>query len=139
MHLRLVYFSRSTSLMAQNELVSLLKKARMFNDQNDITGLLLYKNQSFVQLLEGPSERVASLFQSICTDERHYAIKTLVKEEAEQRLFPDWSMGFQNLNQSSEAEPLAGYSLFMSDEHSPNLPPNYDKTMELLLFFRARS
>jgi hypothetical protein len=49
----LSYLSEAVSDMSFLGLMRLLESARAFNQNNDITGILLYDNQQFGQILEG--------------------------------------------------------------------------------------
>ena len=47
-----VYVSSSTQTFTQSDLQMLLQKARDKNTQLDLTGMLLYKDGNFMQVLE---------------------------------------------------------------------------------------
>ena len=110
----LVYVSAATHPLDKADLLQMLKEARERNQQLGVTGLLLYKDGDFIQLLEGDKATVKALFQdSIRKDPRHRNIQVLIEDEAPKRLFADWSMGFRNL-----ADPVVqmtpGFSQFMN-------------------------
>jgi hypothetical protein len=83
--------------MSANDLCGLLDQARKRNTALSITGMLLYKDQSFMQLIEGPAYSVKRLFNSIKKDPRHTRITLISEKESESRIFKEWSMGFVNL------------------------------------------
>jgi hypothetical protein len=58
-----VYVSSSTQLFTKSDLQILLQKARDRNTQLDLTGMLLYKDGSFMQVLEGKEEAVTKLVE----------------------------------------------------------------------------
>ena len=93
----LVYVSRAVAPMSRDDLVDLLRRARAHNEAARLTGILLYRRQTFVQLLEGQRARVESLYASILRDPRHTGVTTVVARDQLDRQFPDWSMGFSNL------------------------------------------
>jgi hypothetical protein len=135
MHL-LVYVSSAVGLFSDEELVELLKKARTNNRSLDITGMLLYKDGNFMQLLEGPKEAVQSLVDKIKLDRRHRGFIALLHEERPEREFSDWEMGFQKLDGTAVVD-APGYSDFLdvplnSEEflHAPS------KALKLLLNFK---
>lgn len=110
----LVYVSAATHPLDKADLLQMLKEARERNQQLGVTGLLLYKDGDFIQLLEGDKATVKALFQdSIRKAPRHRNIQVLIEDEAPKRLFADWSMGFRNL-----ADPVVqmtpGFSQFMN-------------------------
>src|SRR5687767_6279847 len=105
----LVYVSSAINLFNSDELKDLLEISRRNNSALDITGMLLYRDGNFIQALEGDEQAVRALFEKISRDPRHKGIVTLVQGETPEREFPDWSMGFRNLNDPDESK-LAGYS-----------------------------
>ena len=130
----LVYVSRATRLMSQKELVEMLVHARATNHQYDVTGLLLYKDLSFIQLLEGPRASVEKIYASIEQDVRHFNVKRLLQNPIESRRFPEWAMGFQSLNKT-DLENVEGYTEFIEKEPS-KLEELIDQALLLLNHFR---
>jgi hypothetical protein len=53
----------------------------------------------FIQLLEGPEKDVKECFLTITQDERHSKIVILLEGTLEKRIFEDWHMGFESLNE----------------------------------------
>lgn len=94
---QLIYQSQSLVPFTPLDLECLLLKARAFNQQSDITGLLLYTPDGrFLQVLEGKREAVRNLyFQHIALDPRHHNCLVLGEGSSESRTFSDWSMAFR--------------------------------------------
>jgi len=63
-----------------------------WNQRNEITGVLLFQNQTFLQALEGPDDKVDNLMQRLSSDCRHRNIDILVQLAIQHRYFPDWNM-----------------------------------------------
>ncbi len=59
-----------------------------------VSGMLVYHGGSFLQVLEGAEENVATVFESIERDPRHDRTKVLLRQTIERREFGEWSMGF---------------------------------------------
>ncbi len=135
MHL-LIYASSAAELFSQDELEQLLEKARRNNHALGVTGMLLYKDGNFMQLLEGPKEAVIGLIRKIELDDRHRGIIRLLEREQPQREFADWSMGFKRLESASGAR-LPGHSDFLerplNDERFRQDP---SLALQLLLTFK---
>jgi len=53
--IQLIYVSAATNRFNPAELRELLRLARLKNQQLDVTGMLLYHEGSFLQVLEGPA------------------------------------------------------------------------------------
>ncbi len=109
--LSLTYVSSARSLLSVPELVELLTSIRPKNDALELTGLLLYSDGNIIQTLEGPDTSVETVFASIARDPRHTGIIVLLREKAEERAFPEWSMGFRNLGEH-EIDDIRGYTDF---------------------------
>jgi len=110
----LIYTSRATHEMNENELTELLVQSREKNGRLKITGLLVYGNQEFIQLLEGNKDDVFNLYSTIVKDARHTDVKLIWDAEIEKRNFTDWSMAFLNIN-SVDLTELKTYSRFLQD------------------------
>lgn len=89
----IVYKSLATIDFSQEELTSLAKTAYFNNFLYQISGLLLYYNQHFFQILEGRQELVEMVFESIKKDARHERIHVIKNEPLSARSFEQWSMG----------------------------------------------
>jgi hypothetical protein len=101
---QLCYTSAATRDMEREDLVELLKISRSKNQEVGITGLLLYTANRFVQLLEGDEQAVRETYGRILADNRHRDIAMVFEQTVEERDCPDWSMGFQALEDSEWLE-----------------------------------
>ncbi len=90
----LLYRSVEAYEMDAADMLKLLLDARSHNHHGDITGLLLHHGGCFMQMLEGPREQVRMLYERIALDPRHRDVVIELEVLADQRLFPDWQMGF---------------------------------------------
>lgn len=104
----LVYTSQSIAPFSHKELLELLGKSWHNNKKLKITGLLIYLNQRFIQVLEGEMEPVNNLYAIIQQDKRHTKVTTVIEGNTQDRLFKDWWMGFKNLSQT-EFTDLSGF------------------------------
>ena len=92
--IRLVYISNAPDTLSKEELLATLRTHSEKRRREEITGLLIYESGDFMQVLEGPAERIDQLMGRIQKDSQHGRINVLLREEAEERYFPDWSMAF---------------------------------------------
>lgn len=136
----LVYISRSVRLMTNTELVDLLEQARERNKKEDLTGLLLYKDLSFLQVLEGQVDAIDRVFESIKQDDRHFRVKVLIENEPiNERYFSNWAMGFQHIDHL-DIEEMEGYSHFFSKDYVfKHDQQEHTQILKLLDFFRHNS
>ena len=95
----LIYTSRAKSAISDDELLKILKVSRKNNTIANITGVLLYRNQHFIQLLEGPEEAVNRIYDTIKQDERHHHIQLVYSGSKENRQYEGWTMGFVHMEQ----------------------------------------
>jgi hypothetical protein len=107
----LVYVSLAAHLMSEDELRELLRVSRDRNKQRNITGMLLYRDGFFIQVLEGKSDDVREVYNKICKDPRHKNIVKVYEQDISKRSFENWSMGFNHLRDLSpdEAEAFTEY------------------------------
>jgi hypothetical protein len=132
----LVYISTATILFSDAQLVTLLERSRKKNTQLGLTGMLLYNDGCFIQVLEGSNTAVHGMFNTIAADLRHHSVSQLVEREIEDRQFDDWAMAFQNLKDPSVHQ-IPGYSQFMNDCFDrETYSPSSDRAHKLLEVFR---
>ncbi|KXF79953.1 BLUF domain-containing protein [Enterovibrio coralii] len=98
----IVYTSQATTDFDKESLKSLLLQCRINNKKKNVTGLLLYKNREFIQVIEGEDEDVEETFKHIKTDPRHDGVEAILKERIDKRFFPFWAMGMCNPDKSEE-------------------------------------
>jgi len=89
---RIAYTSRPTDTVSKQALLALLHDARDYNAADGITGFLFFKDNQFIQVIEGAVTDVDDLFARIKADKRHTDINILLNETADERMFPDWNM-----------------------------------------------
>ena len=124
----LVYKSTALVELDRYELNALLHQARARNKRLKITGLLLYANKRFLQVLEGEEKNVLSLYSEIQQDPRHTKLEVLMQNPIDKRMFPDWSMGYRKID-PNEYKNIPALSMFIDDD-------KISKPYELLLKFR---
>lgn len=93
----LVYVSAAREFFSAEKLKALLAQSREKNARLGITGLLLHKSGTFMQILEGPEPEVLKLFSAIERDPRHCNVNRLFVWPIERREFANWSMAFHEM------------------------------------------
>jgi hypothetical protein len=107
---RIIYSSQATTDFSPDELVGLLELARSKNEKSHLTGMLLYCSQSFLQMLEGDPGALEATYARIVADDRHTNLRLLMSAEVSSSLFPDWTMGFEHIDDEELAEDLDGFT-----------------------------
>jgi hypothetical protein len=91
---RLIYTSKATKRIRTRDFVRIMTAARFFNKDHDITGLLVYSQHTFVQIIDGPNKAVIDeVMKRIRASTSHHSIDILLEGEASESMFPTWSMG----------------------------------------------
>ena len=131
--LQIIYLSTASVNFEDSELKALLEKARKFNSEHNVSGLLLYKDGTFLQVLEGEAQIVESLYSKIAVDSRHQQIDVLGKYNIEKRSFSEWSMAFHDFSQ----QPLEidGQKPFEKDKVLASIRENFRITHLIRKFF----
>jgi hypothetical protein len=130
--LSVVYVSSAIKKFSEKELVDLLRIARCNNERLEVTGMLLYHDGNFMQVLEGPEQSVQQLIGVISSDHRHHGMIRLLTRHISARSFADWSMAFQNLD-LIPSDQLQAFSPFLTgsllDERFRERPDNCYRLM----------
>lgn len=105
---QLIYMSYAVRPLSMAQLCQLLASARRRNAELALTGILLYGNERFVQVLEGPEIAVRTLYERIKRDARHRQVTAYADRPITKRTFTQWAMAFQ-ANSPEQAAALAGY------------------------------
>jgi Sensors of blue-light using FAD len=133
--IHLVYVSSATVPFTQAALLALLEISRRKNESVGLSGMLLFRDGNFMQVLEGEEAVVNNAYARISKDPRHEGLITMLNGPITERNFADWSMGFRNLD-SIEAR-LAGYSEFMNEDwRGQPMQESPLRALKLLQIFR---
>jgi hypothetical protein len=119
---RIIYLSSATHILEKEEINFLLKQSYSYNLENNITGILLYIDGDFIQVLEGSETTICSLFEKIKKDKRHKGLICVNNNSILQRQFRDWVMGYysgsyQNLRKLHGFENFNKEELFNYKDH----------------------
>jgi len=91
---RLIYISSATGRFGQAELDQILATSRTNNAARGLTGMLLFHDGCFFQVLEGDADTIARTFATISRDARHGGVIILESRAITERGFPQWNMGY---------------------------------------------
>lgn len=132
----LIYISVATKPLTEAELVELLNKSRSNNERDGLTGMLLYKDERFMQVLEGEKAAVMATFARIKSDPRHHDVIVLLEGELAERDFPQWWMGFKTLD-GEAAKSVPGFYPFLDLKFAVfDLASDPSRAHKLLRIFR---
>jgi hypothetical protein len=133
--IHLIYISSATGEPSDDDLMELLEQSRARNKKQNVTGMLLYRDGAFLQVLEGEEKDVDEIYQSICLDKRNAGNYLIERKVIEERNFPDWSMGFVSLTKCVPPD-LQGYlDIFDKAGQPAEIAKHKDMAVELLRRF----
>jgi hypothetical protein len=137
--INLVYVSSATLAMDDEQLKALLATSRKNNERDRITGMLLYWNELFIQVIEGEPDPIHRLYDKIKVDSRHHSVLCIELGPIEMRSFSNWTMGFNRLD-GSDLSRIPGYTHYLSQPFEVNAFMEYPERAKLLLAqFRERT
>ena len=104
----LVYISTAHKLLNEDELLDILAISRKNNELRNLTGMLLYGEGTFIQVLEGDIDQLNETYKAIKADARHKNILKMTEGDIADRNFPEWLMGFKSIN-ATELEEISSF------------------------------
>ncbi|MCK9604972.1 MAG: BLUF domain-containing protein [Methylomonas sp.] len=127
-----IYTSVSKQKWSEQQLKQLLKESRQKNQSLDISGMLLFLDPFFIQILEGEESKVNDLFSTIKQDPRHHKVSLIYKKPIAKRSFADWSMGFNVIKPETVAD-IDGFSAFFVNpaSDSSHIPDEIDRLLKM--------
>lgn len=93
--LELTYVSEPVQEMSFLGLTRLLYHSYLRNTKLGITGVLIFENNQFGQVIEGPEDVIKSLWEKIQQDDRHNNIRLIEEKVITSRSFKKWTMVFE--------------------------------------------
>ena len=135
---RLIYFSTfsptfPTELEQQDqEIANIVRSSILNNSKSGLTGLLLAHQNWFLQVLEGPAERLMTCYGVIVLDSRHIDPTLMGVGPIPKRNFYNWDMCSSRLSKANDA------ILKTLDVEGPFSPKrlNFENALKLLMAVR---
>lgn len=115
--IHLIYSSATAQPLSNEELEEILERSRTNNAVAGLTGMLLYDDGAFFQVLEGDSEAVEALYEKIEQDPRHTRVKKLIAEPIAERDFGEWTMGYPRVSKQ-DLKDIPGLNDFFTQGRS---------------------
>jgi len=102
----IIYRSHICENVPVKALEEMVDAANSKNRHSDVTGILLFNGTHFFQLLEGPAEKVAAIYERICYDPRHHNVVELLSDHGPSRRFGNVGMELFDLRKYDTDEVL---------------------------------
>ena len=87
----LIYVSNPVGFNEKN-IKNILETSNINNKKNKVTGCLIYRQDLYLQFLEGPQKELEFTYNKILSDKRHTDIHKLSENSTNRRLFTNWAM-----------------------------------------------
>jgi hypothetical protein len=94
---QLVYVSNRKPNCTAEEIEKILVACKKNNPPLNITGVLLYSDTKFIQLVEGEAKVIMELYDKIKKDPRHSNAMMISYNPIQEKSFPSWHMGTKDL------------------------------------------
>lgn len=95
---QLVYVSKRSPQCSEKDIENILKASVANNKKANITGVLLYSKDKFLQCVEGEFREISSLYEKIKKDKRHYDAVMIALNPVQERIFPSWQMAGKSVD-----------------------------------------
>lgn len=114
----LTYCSRVSDAVQEQDIANILESSHKHNTDDQISGILCFSNESFLQHIEGPAVAVNALFQKISHDPRHTDVMIMGYEHILHRDFAHWDMAYVGEKHFSLAHDIL-FSFGLDDNFDP--------------------
>ena len=132
---QIVYVSTAVQRFDQVHLRQIAEASQRNNRDLEVTGILMYRNRTFMQFLEAPNRSVGrTLLEKIKRDQRHYKLDVIRDGLIPQRQFNGWCMRI--VHQSDLDSPLGAVSEKLSMLHDASHAVS-EKAKETLFIMRG--
>ena len=90
----ITYVSSAVRRFRESTLQDLVEQCQANNKRLGVTGVLIYSEGNFMQVIEGPDLVTHALYDQIKCDDRHRDVTTINVQPLEVREFQYWSMAY---------------------------------------------
>ena len=97
---QLVYVSNRKPNCSAEEIEKILESCKKNNAPLDITGVLLYSETKFIQLVEGDAKVILGLYDKIKKDNRHSNPMMISYNAIAAKSFPAWHMAKRDISKT---------------------------------------
>ncbi len=131
----LCYVSSCKETLTAKDLEHLFHVNKRNNTEHGVSGILIYNNGNFLQILEGDKDMVKSLFKKIKRDSRHRNLIALINNSIDERIFHDYDSGFIQFEDPKKRQELHNYISWLKEAEIKNV----DKVIRIVENFIDKS
>lgn len=126
------YVSTAKKELPDQEVNRIMNETLKFNRDHDITGILLYNEMNFFQLLEGKKQTIVDLYNRILMDPRHHDIIKFLEIEVFDPPFDGYLAEFLTDTKKCDETKL-NYYLHYIEVLNPESERAIKRVMELMM------
>lgn len=101
----ITYISSATAPLSDEALLKLVDQCQKTNQRLGVTGVLVYSEGNFMQVIEGAELVTLALYERIKLDTRHAGVTTVNEQQIQACEFDGWSMAYNILRPKSLRAP----------------------------------
>ena len=124
----LTYTSEMASAITDEDVNNIIEKSRLYNESVDVTGMLACFGDRFIQVLEGASDAVETLYSRIKGDPRHRHVTVVQDVSVKDRAYAGYSMRLFKNTELGEAERGIIFQALHASEPQSVMAPKFDAT-----------
>lgn len=109
MRYAIVYVSTATPDLEESEIKNVLSNSKSWNNEHDITGLLLFSEGNFFQIIEGEKSLIHELFENIQSDKRHRNIMQIFGKDIHKEAYDGYESDFVSEEADYDPEKFQHY------------------------------
>jgi len=107
------YVSTASRNLEEEKIENILRISEENNNKNNITGLLLFSEGNFFQIIEGRKEEIAELYNKIEKDSRHHNIIKIFEKRIYKEAFDGYKSDFISENTRYNSSRLNNYEKYI--------------------------
>lgn len=128
----LIYVSKAEDDVEYDEILDILTHSWKYNHNSYISGMLLYDNRHFMQIIQGPILTIDKLYARIENDSRHTDIQLIGEELLHERDCSGWGIGFYDNQEAADIF----YESFRVGHGESLYDVNYENAKSLLIILK---
>ncbi len=117
------YVSTANPFLTNSELNQLFEEVELTNNSQKITGILMYSDGNFFQVLEGEKNQIQSLYEKIKLDSRHYNVIKIFERKIVNSAFTKYHSSFRFVGGKYGIDELQHF-LQEEKSHNPDIYKN---------------
>ncbi len=103
------YVSTAVPGLDNEQIQEILDVSERNNNQKNITGILLFSEGNFFQVLEGDKKILDELYEVIRQDKRHHSLMKILNKKVEEPKFDSYVCSFSAANTTNKSTEVESY------------------------------